>query len=148
MEDGQNMDGIDVEAIRSMDGIDVDATGSPVPRFSAELEKTFQQIEDAAKRIAPKSLHKFNKPLLNDCAIFEGEYDGLAWDEIKRRLKRLHPIHLLKLEWSLNRVEEGADDQLVQLFFPEKKFPDWLKNVGQILHDACSDNWTLVHAIH
>lgn len=145
MEDGQNMEGIDVEAIGSMDGIDVEATGCPVPRFSAELEKAFQQIEDAAKRIAPKSLHKFNKPLLDDCAILEGKYDGLAWDEIKRRLKRLHPIHLLRLEWSLNRVEEGAaDDQLVQLFFPEKKLPDWLKNVGQMLHDACCDDAKLV----
>lgn len=144
MEDGQNMDDIDVEAIGSMDGIDVEATGSPVPRFSAELEKAFQKIEDAAKRTAPKSLRKFNKPLLDDCAILEGEYDGFAWDEIKRRLKRLHPIHLLRLEWSLNRMEEGADDQLVQLFFPEKKFPDWLTNVGQILHDACCDDAKLV----
>ena len=133
MEDGQNMDDIDVEAI-----------GSPVPRCSAELEKAFQKIEDAAKRIAPKSLRKFNKPLLDDCAILEGEYDGFAWDEIKRRLKRLHPIHLLRLEWSLNRMEEGADDQLVQLFVPEKKFPDWLTNVGQILHDACCDDAKLV----
>ena len=74
----------------------------------------------------------------------EGEYDGFAWDEIKRRLKRLHPIHLLRLEWSLHRMEEGADDQLVQLFFPEKKFPDWLTNVGQILHDACCDDAKLV----
>ena len=144
MEDGQNMDDIDVEAIGSMDGIDVEAIGSPVPRCSAELEKAFQKIEDAAKRIAPKSLRKFNKPLLDDCAILEGEYDGFAWDEIKRRLKRLHPIHLLRLEWSLNRMEEGADDQLVQLFFPEKKFPDWLTNVGQILHDACCDDAKLV----
>ena len=144
MEDGQNMDDIDVEAVGSMDGIDVEATGSPVPRFSAELEKAFQKIQDAAKRIAPKSLRNFNKPLLDDCAILEGEYDGFAWDEIKRRLKRLHPIHLLRLEWSLNRVEEGADDQLVQLFFPEKKFPDWLTNVGQILHDACCDDAKLV----
>lgn len=144
MEDGKNMDEIDVEAIGSMDGIDVEATGSPVPRFRAELEKAFQKIEDAAKRTAPKSLRKFNKPLLDDCAILEGEYDGFAWDEIKRRLKRLHPIHLLRLEWSLNRMEEGADDELVQLFVPEKKFPDWLTNVGQILHDACCDDAKLV----
>ena len=143
-EDGQNMDDMDVEAVGSMDGIDVEATGSPVPRFSAELEKAFQKIEDAAKRIAPKSLRNFNKPLLDDCAILEGEYDGFAWDEIKQRLKRLHPIHLLRLQWSLNRVEEGADDQLVQLFFPEKKFPDWLTNAGQILHDACYDDAKLV----
>ena len=52
MEDGQYMDDIDVKAIGSMDGIDVEATGSPVPRCSAELEKAFQKIEDAAKRIA------------------------------------------------------------------------------------------------
>ena len=82
--------------------------------------------------------------MLDDCAILEGEYEGLAWDEIKRRLKRLHPTHFLRLEWSLNRVEEGADDQLVQLFFPEKKFPDWLTNVGQIVHDACCDDAKLV----
>ena len=144
IEDGQNVDDNDVEAIGSMDGIDVEATGSPVPRFSAKLEKVFQKIEDAAKRIAPKSLRKFNKPMLDDCAILEGEYEGLAWDEIKRRLKRLHPTHFLRLEWSLNRVEESADDQLVQLFFPEKKFPDWLTNVGQIVHDACCDDAKLV----
>ena len=144
MEDGQNVDDIDVEAIGSMDGIDVEATGSPVPRLSAKLEEAFQKIEDAAKRMAPKSLRKFNKPLLDDCAILEGEYEGFAWEEIKRRLKRLHPIHLLRLEWSLNRVEEGVDDQLVQLFFPEKKLPDWLTNVGQMLQDACCDDAKLV----
>ena len=97
IEDGQNVDDNDVEAIGSMDGIDVEATGSPVPRFSAKLEKVFQKIEDAAKRIAPKSLRKFNKPLLDDCAILEGEYEGFAWDEIKRCLKWLHPTHLLRL---------------------------------------------------
>ena len=41
-------------------------------------------------------------------------------------------------------MEEGAADQLVQLFFPEKKFPDWLTNVGQIVHDACCDDAKLV----
>ena len=76
--DGQNVDDIDVEAIGPMDGIDVEATGSPVPRFNAKLEKAFQKIEDAAKRIAPKSLRKFDKPLLDDCAILEGEYEGFA----------------------------------------------------------------------
>ena len=88
IEDGQDVDDVDVdvEAIGSMDGIDVEATGSPVPRFSAKLENVFQKIEDAAKRIAPKSLRKFNKPLLDDCAILEGDYEGFAWDEIKRRL--------------------------------------------------------------
>ena len=33
IEDGQNVDDIDVEAIGSMDGIDVEATGSPVLLF-------------------------------------------------------------------------------------------------------------------